>query len=53
MGNQRGQSLVEYVLVLVIGVALAVTAVRLFPRALGGYYRHLASWRAGILGMRP
>ena len=53
MGSESGQALVEMALVLLFTVAMSITALRIFPPALGGLYRNLSEHRAGIKGMLP
>ena len=51
--DNRGQGVVEYVLILTLFCIVAVAAWKGINPAMSGMYSSVSGQRAGIMGMRP
>jgi hypothetical protein len=51
--KRRGQAVIEYVLLLVVFTAAAVSGWKILRPALGDFYEGLSQRRSGLKGMFP
>lgn len=51
--KNKGQGMVEYVLVVALLALVAVGVNKMFARGLKGYFNNVSQYRAGVIGQLP